>query len=144
MAFLRSSVDSDTRPVLRADGLILRFPATSDYASWADLRGRSREHLVPWEPQWADDELSRVSYKMRLRHYERELREQTGYAFFVFRAVDEQTYRWVDADQRAARGYAVVRDRLLDRRVVYGTRLYDQRRQGRAELRIRRAEAASR
>ena len=45
---------------------------------------------MPWEPQWADDELSRVSYKMRLRHYERELREQAGYAFFVFRAVDDK------------------------------------------------------
>lgn len=90
MAFLRSSVDSETRPQLRADGLILRFPVMSDYASWAELRGRSREHLVPWEPQWADDELSRVSYKTRLRHYERELREQVGYAFFIFRAVDGQ------------------------------------------------------
>ena len=90
MAFLRSSVDSETRPLLRSDGLILRFPVMSDYASWAELRGRSREHLVPWEPQWADDELSRVSYKTRLRHYERELREQVGYAFFIFRAVDGQ------------------------------------------------------
>ena len=90
MAFLRSSVDSETRPLLRADGLILRFPVMSDYASWAELRGRSREHLVPWEPQWADDELSRVSYKTRLRHYERELREQVGYAFFIFKAVDGQ------------------------------------------------------
>jgi [ribosomal protein S5]-alanine N-acetyltransferase len=90
MAFLRSTVDSETRPLLRTDGLVLRFPVTSDYAAWADLRGRSREHLVPWEPQWAEDELSRVSYKQRLRHYERELREQTGYAFFLFRAVDHQ------------------------------------------------------
>ena len=90
MAFLRSSTDSDARPILRSNGLVLRFPTTSDYAVWADLRGRSREHLVPWEPQWANDELSRVSYKMRLRHYERELREQTGYAFFVFRAADEK------------------------------------------------------
>ncbi len=90
MAFLRASSDSETRPVLRSNGLVLRFPTTSDYASWAELRGLSREHLVPWEPQWADDELSRVSYKMRLRHYERELREHAGYAFFVFRALDDQ------------------------------------------------------
>ena len=90
MAFLRSSVDSETRPVLQADGLFLRFPVMSDYASWADLRGRSREHLIPWEPQWADDELTRVSYKARLRHYERELREQAGYAFFIFGTTDSQ------------------------------------------------------
>ena len=90
MAFLRSTVEPDARPVLRSDGLILRCPAASDYGRWADLRGRSRAHLAPWEPQWAEDELSRVAYKMRLRHYERELREQTGYAFFIFRADDSQ------------------------------------------------------
>lgn len=88
MAFLRSSADSEIRPVVRADGLILRTPLAADYASWADLRADSRAHLVPWEPQWAEDELSRVAYKLRLRHYDRELRERVGYAFFVFRAVD--------------------------------------------------------
>lgn len=90
MAFLRSSIDPETRPVLRSDGLILRFPVTADYAGWAELRGRSRAHLVPWEPLWAEDELSRTAYKNRLRHYERELRDQTGYAFFIYRESDEQ------------------------------------------------------
>ena len=90
MAFLRSSIDAETRPVLRSDGLLLRFPVAADYAAWAELRGLSRTHLVPWEPKWAEDELSRVAYKLRMRHYERELRDQTGYAFLIFRAVDEQ------------------------------------------------------
>ena len=85
MAFLRSSLDADPRPLVRAQDLILRFPSMADYAPWADLRGRSRAYLEPWEPKWADDELSKSAYKLRLRHYERELRDQTGFAFFVYR-----------------------------------------------------------
>lgn len=90
MAFLRSTFDSEIRPAVRAEGLVLRFPRTSDYAAWAALRAQSRAHLVPWEPQWADDELSKSAFKMRLRHYERELREQLGFAFFVHRTSDDQ------------------------------------------------------
>jgi [ribosomal protein S5]-alanine N-acetyltransferase len=89
MAFLRSSFDSETRPLVRAGGLVLRFPQPSDYLRWADLRRQSRAHLMPWEPQWAEDELTKASYKVRLRHYERELREQTGYAFFIWRTADD-------------------------------------------------------
>ena len=89
MAFLRS-IDGETRPFLRTQDLVLRFPRSSDYTDWARLRGLSRGHLEPWEPQWADDELSKAAFKVRLRHYERELRDQAGYAFFLCRAVDEQ------------------------------------------------------
>jgi [ribosomal protein S5]-alanine N-acetyltransferase len=88
MAFLRSSFDADIRPVVRGNGIVLRCPLVSDYARWAELRAKSRSHLVPWEPQWADDELSKAAYKMRLRHYDRELRESSGYAFFIHRSSD--------------------------------------------------------
>jgi len=46
-------------------------------------------HLVPWEPAWASDELSRASFKLRLRYYAREAREDLGYAYFVFRTGDD-------------------------------------------------------
>lgn len=88
MAFLRSTFDTDVRPILRGAGLALRFPQSSDYTNWAELRAKSRAQLVPWEPRWADDELSKAAFKLRLRHYERELREGVGYAFFIFRAQD--------------------------------------------------------
>ena len=90
MAFLRSSFDGDIRPTVRTASLVLRFPSSSDYAKWAALRARSRAHLVPWEPRWAEDELSKSAFKLRLRHYERELREQIGYAFFIYRATDDE------------------------------------------------------
>ena len=84
MAFLKSSLGQDLVPIIRAQGLLLRPPMMSDYVAWAELRTRSRDHLTPWEPQWTRDELSRSSYRRRLRHYQREAREDLGYAFFIF------------------------------------------------------------
>lgn len=84
MAFLRSFSPTDIGPVLDGAHVQLRVPVAADYAAWAELRARSREFLRPWEPSWSRDELSRASYRRRLRFYQRELREETGYAFFVF------------------------------------------------------------
>ncbi|KAB2849794.1 MAG: GNAT family N-acetyltransferase [Hyphomicrobiaceae bacterium] len=88
MAFLRSTYDTDVRPLAEGGAVTLRPPQIGDYAAWAALREASREHLVPWEPTWGPDELSRASYKQRLRHYVQEAREGTGYAFFLARASD--------------------------------------------------------
>lgn len=86
MAFLRTSLMADSQPFIEESGLLLRPPAMSDYAAWAELRNRSREHLVPWEPQWAADELTRSAFRRRLRHYNREMKEGLGYAFLIFRS----------------------------------------------------------
>jgi [ribosomal protein S5]-alanine N-acetyltransferase len=85
MAFLRSSLIDDAAPVIRSERLWLRTPVMSDHAAWADLRGHSRQHLTPWEPQWSLDELARVSFRRRLRHYARDIKDDTGYAFLIFR-----------------------------------------------------------
>lgn len=87
MAFLRSGIGLESGPVIRADGLTLRQPAMSDYAAWASLRTQSRDHLVPWEPAWARDELTRSAFRRRLRFYQREARDDVGYAFLMF--IDE-------------------------------------------------------
>ncbi len=89
MAFLKSGIGNDYNPLIRGRELWLRPPQMSDYAEWAQLRALSREHLTPWEPQWARDELSRAAFRRRLRHYYREQREDQGYAFFLFRAGDD-------------------------------------------------------
>ena len=88
MAFLRSSNDADIRPVARGGGVFVRPPQMSDYAAWAEMRALSREYLAPWEPTWSRDELTRGAFRQRLRHYARETREGTGYAFFVLREGD--------------------------------------------------------
>lgn len=89
MAFLRSGLGSEGLPLVRVAGLYLRPPHMGDYGAWAELRARSRDHLVPWEPQWWRDELSRDAFRRRVRHYQRELREDLGYAFLLFRESDE-------------------------------------------------------
>jgi ribosomal-protein-alanine N-acetyltransferase len=55
-----------------------------DYAAWAELRALSRQHLTPWEPQWTRDELTRSSFRRRLRQFQRELRDDQGYAYLIF------------------------------------------------------------
>ncbi len=86
MALLRTASPSDFGPVIEADRVRLRTPQMGDYPAWAELRASSRDFLVPWEPLWAPDELSRASFRRRIRHYMRDLREDMGYALFVFDA----------------------------------------------------------
>jgi [ribosomal protein S5]-alanine N-acetyltransferase len=89
MAFLRSVTLSDNSPYLRGGEVFLRMPASGDYDEWAQLRSTSRDFLAPWEPTWANDELSRTSFRRRLRQYQKDFRDQVGYAFFAFRAYDQ-------------------------------------------------------
>jgi ribosomal-protein-alanine N-acetyltransferase len=84
MVFLRSAASLEFGPVLKTKRLILRFPQMVDFAAWSDLREVSKEGLIPFEPKWAENELSRDNYRLRLRFYQREFRDSTGYPFFIF------------------------------------------------------------
>jgi ribosomal-protein-alanine N-acetyltransferase len=86
MALLRTASLSDLGPVIHSERVMLRTPQMADYPAWAELRAASREFLTPWEPLWASDELSRSSFRRRVRHYQRDLREDVGYALFIFAA----------------------------------------------------------
>ena len=88
MAFLKTGFGSEYNLSVRGQGVWLRAPAMADYAQWAELRALSRDHLRPWEPQWARDELTRSAFRRRLRHYAREARDDHGYAFLIFRSAD--------------------------------------------------------
>lgn len=84
MAFLRSISPGTTYPTLRGDRVLLRTPTPNDYAQWTRLREESRLFLAPWEPIWPADDLTRLAFRRRLRRYQREIRNGTGYPFFVF------------------------------------------------------------
>jgi ribosomal-protein-alanine N-acetyltransferase len=71
------------------EGVYLRQPELRDYQDWADLREASRAYLTPWEPTWAADELSRGSYRYKLRRYTEDARDDKAHALFVFRAADD-------------------------------------------------------
>jgi len=79
---------SDSKPSLDGDRIFLREPQMSNFADWAELRQQSRMFLEPWEPRWAKDELTRKSFRRRLRYYYKDARADMGYAFFLFRTSD--------------------------------------------------------
>lgn len=89
MAFLRSTIAADPPPELIGRRVMLRMPEAKDFSAWSELRGASRGHLAPWEPLWATDELTRSSFRRRLRRYQWEMQEDLGYAFLIFRQDDK-------------------------------------------------------
>ena len=117
-------------------------PQMSDYPAWADLRAQSRDFLTPWEPLWATDELSRASFRRRVRHYLRDLREDVGYALFIFAASTGVPGRRPDALQRPARRDPILHARLLGRRQIRPAGLYDGCRARRGPVRVRFARVA--
>jgi len=73
-------------PTLQSEGVLLRPPRPSDYEAWAALRAASRDHLVPFEPAWPEDDLTRSAFRRRLALYGREMDLGTAWPFFVFEA----------------------------------------------------------
>lgn len=88
-SFLRNFPPAAPVPVLQGDRVYLRMPQFRDYAEWAAVREESRKFLEPWEPTWSSDALTRAAFRRRLRRYSREVREDSGIAFFVFRREDD-------------------------------------------------------
>lgn len=89
MAFMRGlTFPGGQQPVIRGEGVYLRYPRVSDYAAWAKLRDESRTFLAPWEPAWSNDELSKGAFRRRLKRYQSDARLDRAYAFFVFRSED--------------------------------------------------------
>ncbi|ODN71638.1 GNAT family N-acetyltransferase [Methylobrevis pamukkalensis] len=81
-------VAGDVNPVLTTRRTYLRVPTMADHPAWAGLREASRSFLEPWEPRWPHDDLTRASFKRRIKRYQREIREDSSYPFFLFRSVD--------------------------------------------------------
>ena len=69
---------------LADERVFLRLPERGDYEDWASLRGRSRNFLVPWEPSWPVDALSRASFRTRVARYAEDWRTDQAYNLFIF------------------------------------------------------------
>jgi ribosomal-protein-alanine N-acetyltransferase len=74
---------------LDTERMILRAPVHGDYRAWADLREESREFLVPWEPTWAPDHLTRKSFTNRVYWAQRSIANGTAVPLFLIRREDE-------------------------------------------------------
>ena len=75
---------------LRLSGreVYLRAPDMRDHAEWAQLRAHSQGFLVPWEPTWPADDLTRSAFRHRLAMYAEEHRRGESNTFLLFRAQD--------------------------------------------------------
>ena len=90
MSFMRGlTFPGGQQPVIRGSQVYMRYPRIPDFASWTRLRRESREFLTPWEPSWASDELTKGSFRRRIKRYQKETRHDSAYAFFVFRNDDD-------------------------------------------------------
>ncbi|WP_436835941.1 GNAT family N-acetyltransferase [Lentibacter algarum] len=75
---------------IETERLTLRAPQHSDFISWSSLRRDSEEYLVPWEPAWAQDHLSRRTFTNRVYWAQRAINGETAVPLFIFRREDEQ------------------------------------------------------
>ncbi len=84
MALLRSFTTNPIYPTLRGEQVLLRPANMNDYPQWAQLREESRTFLARWEPIWPSDDLTRMSFRRRIRRYQQDIRAGSGYPFFIF------------------------------------------------------------
>jgi ribosomal-protein-alanine N-acetyltransferase len=89
MAFFRTVSVTEQMPAIAGDDVALRVPQMSDFGEWAALREASRNFLTPWEPIWPADDLTRASFRRRIKRYSEDQRSDLAYAFFVFRTHDD-------------------------------------------------------
>lgn len=88
MAIFRTINFSESLPVIAGESVSLRAPQMADYSEWVALREQSREFLTPWEPIWPADDLTRGSFRRRLRRYAEEQRADQAYVFLIYRNED--------------------------------------------------------
>ena len=71
------------------EGLYLRPSELRDFVDWTSLREQSRAFLTPWEPVWPADDLTRPSFRYRVKRHAEEMARDEAYSFFIFRESDD-------------------------------------------------------
>lgn len=74
---------------IETERLTLRPPVHSDFRAWSRLRQDSQEYLVPWEPSWAAEHLSRKSFTNRVYWAQRSVNGGTALPLFLCRREDQ-------------------------------------------------------
>lgn len=99
MRLLPFSAEPPSLAILKGSRIVLRAPVPDDFAQWSALREESRDFLTPWEPRWAEDELTRSAWRRRLRQVEADHRAGRGMHWLIFLGKSD--------DQKLAGGIAV-------------------------------------
>src|SRR5947199_306511 len=89
MAIFRLGPPSESATFVRGEGLYLRPAEMRDFPAWSLLRERSRVFLMPWEPTWPADDLTRASFRRRLRRHSEEMEQDEAYSLLLFRESDD-------------------------------------------------------
>lgn len=78
------------RPKIETERMTLRLPEHSDWRAWAHLREASASHLMPWEPVWAHDHLSRKAFTNRVYWAMRAETQGTALPMMLIRRDDQR------------------------------------------------------
>ena len=89
MAFFRTVSLSDLMPAITGEGWCCARRRCPTMPNGRRLREASRDFLTPWEPTWPADDLTRASFRRRIKRYSEDQRSDLAYAFFVFRKQDD-------------------------------------------------------
>lgn len=84
LRLLRPALPAPGPTVLETERLLLRPPSPQDYRQWAELRGASEAFLRPWEPRWTPRELSRTTYRQRIRAQHASVAAGRAVPWFLF------------------------------------------------------------
>jgi ribosomal-protein-alanine N-acetyltransferase len=89
MVLFRLGPSTDNAHFIKGDGIYLRPGQMRDFDQWRWVREFSRDFLIPWEPTWGKDDLTRSAFRARLRRHGDEITRDEAYPFFIFRARDD-------------------------------------------------------
>jgi [ribosomal protein S5]-alanine N-acetyltransferase len=76
-------------PVVRGKSVVLRLPSIGDFEAWSNLRAQSRSELRPFEPRWAEHDLTRSAFAARVRTAARLAEAGDAFSFLIFEAKGE-------------------------------------------------------
>jgi ribosomal-protein-alanine N-acetyltransferase len=75
---------------IETERLTLRQPMLNDFRNWSGLRRQSEEFLIPWEPIWSGDHLTRKGFANRVYWAQRSISNGAAVPLFLIRREDER------------------------------------------------------
>lgn len=75
---------------IETERLTLRPPVHGDYRPWSALRQESADFLIPWEPTWATDHLTRKAFTNRVYWANRSLTSGSAVPLFIERRTTQK------------------------------------------------------
>ncbi len=103
--------------ILEAFRVHLRPPRPEDCDAWINLRKENAAELVPLEPRWPKDALSKEHFRLRMERQAKQWLEDKAYAFLIFKNRDNTLIGGINinhvcrgAAQYASLGYWLDKD----------------------------------